>query len=1289
MIEDGKAKRQSQPGRFSSPSFIVEQPQASGDKLLFGRFIFNHVGVNKIAVPYRFPQPTIADLLHYARPNRLHFLADLAQGYNQIDLTELGQEVYAFTFDKKCYTPLSMGFGGDDFPSFFQATLLHDFQANFTESKQDDCRRLLSAFREKFGRDPEDVSEFVRHFIDDIYAGTPAGPHDAPGEITEATLLSHLAKVGRIFASLSFRGWLVDLNKTQFVAREATLLGHTVADGISLSAGQRHKLQMQGLQEPKSVDDVVSYRCMAVWLRQFCPFFGELVLPLNGFGKKGRSFADYQKDPDAQLSMRYLREAISNLELHAPRAGWTFHLLCDASDVCGAFWLIQTDPTGAAPPIVIFLDYLTFKAYELFWTTTEKEFRTVELALCSCKPTTGGEHVFVHHDHKDSDSIKERAERDLASRRILKKGHRMAKERVERDLASRRILKKGHRMALNIYQTFGRNFTMTWRPGHELIAPDFLSRQFPGAHDAKCAFERQLLSASPIRELVLQLYKVELPKQFLVDLESFGTAHKQRIAAARRGGAPARDLKPKTKPDVVARNETAAAIQPRPQQGSTASRDTSVAVLASLSFSAASSVLPDFPTEFPTLVFEDPDDTVVVPIAVTIAKRAAAQGRLPKQVIPGKVKVRAWSDNRGEGYALSSDKEFESRDGSARRELWLSSRVLGAQRAIECVRFAAKGSIAEQDAFAFTTIKKDESVYPDDAPFFFTKPTAAPVVQPKSKAKGKVSAKKKGKQPKVAEAAAAEAAASSSSDDEVPDVRKAPPPAQSPAPASKAAAGKAVSKKAVSKRATPKKATPAKAVSFQLPSSPAPEPPEDPEPAVPDLICDEVPQAPDELPLDLSPYGFSLDDLTKAQDQWVSNQRRKSLPNDFRWIPVIDAAADAAQQLPPTKKVLAKEVFDEFQSSWKVFVPAKPSNFTTEVIRYHHEDIHAGGHSGREATTAKVRSVFTWVGLSGQVRAYVRACEVCAAAKARPGIRSYPQSSVLINPFHSYEIDFVGPLHKDKGFSYILTCICRLSGFVRLWLAENADADTVASFLCDKLICEYGFFEEVKSDRGSHFTAEVIYALARVYGIKHIKGSAYNPKSQSLIERSHRVLSEFLRAYVKRLAEKPAWTHLVKPAQLATRTHPRCGRWGLSPFQIIHGFSAKTAVSEIARATAESYFEKFWVQRLETLDEVQQQLREQSQELQQQRAAYFRDLNIKKGDRVYVSRSKIVTADGSARRLAPLAGGPFIVEENYGSACLVSGGEPKRSLKVNSSRIIPLTDYKTFYPTSLQPAIQA
>eukprot|EP00392_Amoebophrya_sp_AT5.2_P019392 g20207.t1 len=596
----------------------------------------------------------------------------------------------------------------------FDYTMHREDQANFTESKQDDCQRLLSAFREKFGRDPEDVSEFVRHFIDDIYAGTPAGPGDAPGEITEATLLSHLAKVDRIFASLSFRGWLVDLNKTQFVAREATLLGHTVADGIS--AGQRHKLQMQGLQEPKSVDDVVSYRCMGVWLRQFYPFFGALVLPLNAYGRKGRSFAEYQQDPDAKKAMQYLREAISNLELHAPRVGWSFHLLCDASDVCGAFWLIQTDPTGAAPPIVIFLDCLTFKAYELFWTTTEKEFRAVEFALCSCKPTIGGERVFVHHDHKDSDSIK---------------------ERVERDLASRRILKKGHRMALNIYQTFGRNFTMTWRPGHELIAPDFLSRQFPGAHDAKCAFERQFLSASPIRELVLQLYRVELPKQFLVDLESFGTAHKQRIAAARRGGAPARDLKPKTKPDVVARDETATAIQPRPQQGSTAGRDTSVAVLASLSFSAASSVLPDFPTEFPTLVLEDPDDTVVVPIAVTIAKRAAAQGRLPKKAIPGKVKVRAWSDNRGEGCALSSDKEFESRDGSARRELWLSSRVLGAQRAIEYVRFAAKGSIAEQDAFAFTTIKKDEAVYPDDAPFFFAKPTAAPVVQPKSKAKGK------------------------------------------------------------------------------------------------------------------------------------------------------------------------------------------------------------------------------------------------------------------------------------------------------------------------------------------------------------------------------------------------------------------------------------------------------------------------------------------------------------------------------------------------------------------------
>ncbi|CAD7962944.1 unnamed protein product, partial [Amoebophrya sp. A25] len=152
---------------------------------------------------------------------------------------------------------------------------------------------------------------------------------------------------------LAQRGWLLNWDKTNFISEEASLLGHAVRRGVS--ASKKHKLTTQQLPEPKSIDDVVGFRCMGQWLSKFYPYFGEIILPLNRYSKKGVSFeSDFLKDDNGRKAIDMLRKNITEIELSPPRNNWKWHILRDSSDVCAAYtyWLIQTDPEGHQKPII-------------------------------------------------------------------------------------------------------------------------------------------------------------------------------------------------------------------------------------------------------------------------------------------------------------------------------------------------------------------------------------------------------------------------------------------------------------------------------------------------------------------------------------------------------------------------------------------------------------------------------------------------------------------------------------------------------------------------------------------------------------------------------------------------------------------------------------------------------------------------------------------------------------------------------------------------------------------------
>ena len=87
--------------------------------------------------------------------------------------------------------------------------------------------------------------------------------------------------------------------------------------------------------------------------------------------------------------------------------------------------------------------------------------------------------------------------------------------------------------------------------------------------------------------------------------------------------------------------------------------------------------------------------------------------------------------------------------------------------------------------------------------------------------------------------------------------------------------------------------------------------------------------------------------------------------------------------------------------------------------------IHASksaGHLGREKTLPKVRERYYWVGMSADVRSYVRQCVACAQKKGTPKKHQAPLRQYRVGgPLERIAIDVLGPLPEThRGNVYIL-----------------------------------------------------------------------------------------------------------------------------------------------------------------------------------------------------------------------------------------------------------------------------
>ena len=101
---------------------------------------------------------------------------------------------------------------------------------------------------------------------------------------------------------------------------------------------------------------------------------------------------------------------------------------------------------------------------------------------------------------------------------------------------------------------------------------------------------------------------------------------------------------------------------------------------------------------------------------------------------------------------------------------------------------------------------------------------------------------------------------------------------------------------------------------------------------------------------------------------------------------------------------------------------------------------------------------------------------------------------MVVQIFYVWGIDFMGPFPPSFGNLYILLAVDYVSKGVEAIACPRNDANTVVSFLQNKILSRFGTPKTIISDGGSHFVNKIFVKLMSRYGIKHIMSLAYHPR---------------------------------------------------------------------------------------------------------------------------------------------------------------------------------------------------
>ncbi|XP_038054655.1 uncharacterized protein LOC119726874 [Patiria miniata] len=329
-----------------------------------------------------------------------------------------------------------------------------------------------------------------------------------------------------------------------------------------------------------------------------------------------------------------------------------------------------------------------------------------------------------------------------------------------------------------------------------------------------------------------------------------------------------------------------------------------------------------------------------------------------------------------------------------------------------------------------------------------------------------------------------------------------------------------------------------------------------------------------------------------------------------------------------------------------------PSKYREQVMKVAHDSV-MSGHLGAKKTSDRVLANFYWPGLLDDIKRYCASCDICQRTIAKGKVARVPLDDMPLidTPFRRIAVDIVGPIQPvtDKGSRYILTVVDYATRYPEAVALPKIEAERVAEALLT-IFSRVGVPQEILTDLGTQFTAEVMKEVSRLISMKQLHTTPYHPICNGLCERFNGTLKRMLR---RMCVERPKDWDRYLPALLFSYREAPQESLGFSPFELLYGRTVRGPLAILRELWSKENDEEEVKTTYEYVVELRNRLERTCQlaqdELAKSAKRYKKYYDVRTRDRKFTKGDKVlVLLPTDSNKLLVQWQGPFEVTKKVG-----------------------------------------
>lgn len=335
----------------------------------------------------------------------------------------------------------------------------------------------------------------------------------------------------------------------------------------------------------------------------------------------------------------------------------------------------------------------------------------------------------------------------------------------------------------------------------------------------------------------------------------------------------------------------------------------------------------------------------------------------------------------------------------------------------------------------------------------------------------------------------------------------------------------------------------------------------------------------------------------------------------------------------------------------KIWIPENDNELLVRFFVVAHGG--CNGHFGIGSSVRRLSKHVSSCDLDERLAAFCRSCLLCLQCKGSKVIpRPWGRTVQANRPNQVLHFDYlyIGP--SFNGAEYILVVKDGLSQIVDLVISDSANASVVAATL-NQWIGFNGLPELFVSDRGSHFTGNVMKEMVDRFKLEHHFTTAYVHFSNGTVENVNRVIIEVFRTILKEMdLDIEFWPILVPVVMYALNHTARDTLGGRSPSEVFSGRESTAPIDQVFNEVDEEWLRvpkptaeilADYAKLREAMDEIHRDVKERSDKrhvLNRKRQRGVKPINFCVGDFVLWSS---IDSRVSASKLQVIWRGPYRV----------------------------------------------